>query len=202
VVTGEASVGSGNRRIEAFTGLEGFAYLARERDVVAQLTGLLKTQPGDLVGRVHDVVERLRATEKELERLRLAQLLAGGGQLAASALDVAGVALVAARLDGAGGGDVRTLATDVRARLDAHRPGAVVLLGVAEGKVAVVAAVNDAARALGVSANDLVRATAPHIAGRGGGKPDLAQGGGTEVAGVDAALEAVRSDVARAVGQG
>ncbi|MGN0064402.1 MAG: alanine--tRNA ligase-related protein, partial [Nocardioides sp.] len=202
VVTGEASVGSGNRRIEAYTGLEGFAYLARERDVVAQLTGMLKTQPDDLVGRVSDVVERLKATEKELEKLRVAQLLAGGAQMAASAVDVAGVSLVAARVDGAGGGDVRTIATDVRARLDASRPGAVVLLGVADGKVSVVAAVNEAGRAAGVSAGDLVRATAPHIAGKGGGKPDMAQGGGTDASGVDAALEAVRADVARSAGQG
>ncbi len=64
VITGESSVGSGNRRIEAFTGVEGFAYLARERDVVAQLTGLLKTQPDDLVGRVGDLVERLRAPRR------------------------------------------------------------------------------------------------------------------------------------------
>jgi alanyl-tRNA synthetase len=202
VVTGEASVGSGNRRLEAFTGLEGFAYLARERDVVSQLSGLLKAQPDDLVGRVQDMVERLKATEKELEKVRLAQLLAAGGRMAADAVDVSGVAVVAERLDGAGGGDVRTLATDVRARLDASRPGAVVLLGVADGKVAVVAAVNDAARAVGLSANDLVRATAPHIGGKGGGKPDMAQGGGTDPSGVPAALEAVRAEVARAAGQG
>ena len=61
VVTGETSVGSGNRRIEALTGVEGFAYLARERDVVAQLTGLLKTQPDDLVGRVQGLTERLKS---------------------------------------------------------------------------------------------------------------------------------------------
>ncbi len=202
VVTGEASVGSGSRRIEALTGLEGFAYLARERDVVAQLGTILKAQPGDILGRVQDMVERLKSTEKELEKVRLAQLLAAGGQMAADALDIAGVQVVAQRLDGAGGGDVRTLATDVRGRLDANRPGVVVLLGVAEGKVSVVAATNDAARERGLSANDLVRATAPHIDGKGGGKPDMAQGGGANAAGVDAALEAVRSDVARAAAQG
>ncbi|GGD26475.1 alanine--tRNA ligase [Nocardioides daphniae] len=200
VVTGEASVGSGNRRIEAFTGVEGFKYLARERDVVAQLTGMLKAQPDDLVGRVSDMVEKLKSTEKELEKVRLAQLLAAGGLMAAGARDVGGVAVVAQRLEGAGGGDVRTLATDVRARLDAARPGVVVLLGVNDGKVAVVAAVNDAARKVGLSANDLVRATAPHVDGKGGGKPDMAQGGGTNPAGVDAAIEAVVADVARVRG--
>ncbi|WP_110241336.1 alanine--tRNA ligase [Nocardioides gilvus] len=198
VVTGEASVGSGNRRIEAFSGVEGFNYLARERDVVAELTGMLKARPDDVVGRVQDMLERLKATEKELEKIRLAQLLANAGQLALAATDVSGVAVVAQRLDGAGGGDVRTLVTDVRARLDPERPGVVVLLGVSGGKVSVVAAANEAARAAGLSANDLVRATAPHIDGKGGGKPDMAQGGGTAPQGVDAAVAAVLADVARA----
>ena len=103
VVTGESSVGSGNRRIEAFTGVEGFAYLAKERDVVSQLTTLLKTQPNDLVGRVGDLVDRLKQTEKDMEKLRLGQLLASGGQLAAAADDVKGIKVVAHRADGVGG---------------------------------------------------------------------------------------------------
>lgn len=200
VVTGEASVGSGNRRIEALTGVEGFAYLARERDVVAQLTGLLKTQPDDLVGRVQDLTERLRAAEKELERARTSQLLAGGGQLAAQAVDVDGVAVVVHRAEGIGGGDVRTLALDVRSRLD--RAGAVVVAGVTDGKVALVAAVNDAGRERGVSANELVRTVGGLIGGRGGGKADVAQGGGSDATRLDEALGLVPGEVARMAGQG
>ncbi|MGZ6754717.1 MAG: alanine--tRNA ligase, partial [Nocardioides sp.] len=195
VVTGESSVGSGNRRIEAFTGVEGFSYLARERDVVAQLTGLLKTQPDDLVGRVGDLVERLRAAEKEVEKARVGQLLAAAGQLAASAVDVSGVSVVAHRADGAGGGDVRTLALDVRGRLAADRPGAVVVIGAADGKVSVVAATNELARERGVSANDLVRAVGPLVGGKGGGKDDVAQGGGTDTSRIDEALAAVTAAV-------
>lgn len=200
VVTGEASVGSGNRRIEALTGVEGFAYLARERDVVAQLTGLLKTQPDDLVGRVQDLTERLRAAEKELERARTTQLLAGGGQLAAQAVDVDGVAVVVHRAEGIGGGDVRTLALDVRSRLD--RAGAVVVAGVVDGKVALVAAVNDAGRERGVSANELVRTVGGLIGGRGGGKDDVAQGGGSDATRLDEALALVPGEVARMAGRG
>ncbi|WP_248581385.1 alanine--tRNA ligase [Nocardioides sp. InS609-2] len=200
VVTSEGSVGSGNRRIEALTGVEGFAHLARERDLVAQLTGMLKVQPDGVVSRVQDMVERLRAAEKELERARQSQLLAGGAGLAAAAVDVAGVAVVAQRLDGAGGGDVRTLALDVRGRLDASRPGAVVIAGVADGKVSVVAAVNDAGRARGVTANDLVRAVGQLVGGKGGGKDDVAQGGGSDVSRVDEALALVATEVARAAG--
>lgn len=202
VVTGEASVGSGNRRIEAFTGVEGFAYLARERDVVNELTTLLKAQPDDLVGRVGDLVERLRSAEKELERARLAQLLAGTAELAAQAQDIGGVALVAVRAPGASGGDVRTLALDVRGRLDPSQPAAVVVIGDGGGKPSVVAAVNDAGRARGLSANALVRAVGPHVGGKGGGKDDVAQGGGTDVGGIDAALAAVPAEIASVLAAG
>ncbi|GAB2981360.1 alanine--tRNA ligase [Nocardioides montaniterrae] len=198
VIQGEASVGSGNRRIEALTGVEGFRYLARERDVVGQLTTLLKTQPGDLVGRVEDVLERLKATEKEMEKIRLAQLLSGGAALAEGAVDVSGVRLVAQRLDGAGGGDVRTLATDVRARLQGDAPAVVVLIGAADGKAAIVAALNDAAQARGLAAGELVRVAAPFLDGKGGGKADMAQGGGTDVTRIDEALAAITATVAGA----
>ena len=197
VVTGEASVGSGNRRIEAFTGLEGFAYLARERDVVHQLTGLLKTQPDDLVPRVGDLLERLRNAEREIEKVRLGQLLSAGGELAAGAADVNGVRVVAHRADGAGAADVRALALDVRGRLPAAAPGVAVVIGNADGKVSVVAAVNDEARARGLSANDLVRAIGPLVGGKGGGKDDVAQGGGTDSSRIDEALALVATEVAR-----
>ncbi|WP_249411357.1 alanine--tRNA ligase [Nocardioides faecalis] len=197
VVTGESSVGSGNRRIEALTGVEGFAYLARERDVVHQLSTLLKTKPDDMVARVAEMVERLRQSEKEMEKIRLAQLLSGGAALAEGAKDVAGVRLVAQRVDGATGGDVRTLATDVRARLVGDAPAVVVLIGAADGKAAVVAALNDAAQARGLKAGDLVRAAAPLLGGKGGGKADLAQGGGTDVTRIDDALAAVTAAVAQ-----
>ncbi|WP_300681781.1 alanine--tRNA ligase [Nocardioides sp.] len=197
VINGESSVGSGNRRIEAFTGVEGFRYLAKERDMVAQLTELLKTQPVDLVARVTDLTERLKNTEKQLEKIHVAQLLASAGTIADAAVDVDGVAVVAARATGAGGGDARTLATDVRARLGS-RPSVVVIIGDADDKVAVVTATNDAARERGLSANDLLRALSPIVGGKGGGKPDLAQGGGTEVARIDEALATVPKLVAGA----
>jgi alanyl-tRNA synthetase len=192
VVTGESSVGSGNRRVEALTGAEGFAYLARERDVVSQLTTLLKAQPDDLVPRISDMVERLRSVEKEMERLRVQQLLAGAGELAQAAEDVHGVSFVGSVLAGAGGGDVRTLALDVRGRLPSDRPGAVVVVGTGGGKPSVVAAVNQAGQDAGVSANDLVRAATAQLGGKGGGKADVAQGGGVDAAKADDAVAAAR----------
>nr|WP_084100232.1 alanine--tRNA ligase [Nocardioides luteus] len=197
VVTSEASVGSGNRRIEAYTGVEGFNYLARERDVVSELNLLLKSKSDDVVGRVSDLMERLKAAEKEIARARTAQLLASGGSIAASAVDVNGVQVVAQRVPGVGGGDARTLAQDVRSRLG-DAPAAVVLFGDADDKVAVVAAVNPAGIAQGVKAGDLIKELAPVVGGRGGGKPDFAQGGGTEVGRIDEAVAKVKSLVAGA----
>ena len=167
---------------------------------MAQLTGILKAQPDDLVGRVSDLVDRLKAVEKEVQKARTAQLLSGGADLAARAADVNGVAVAAHRVDGAGGGDVRTLAMDVRGRLEASRPGAVVVAGVQDGKVAVVAAVNDRARERGVSANELVRAVGSLIGGKGGGKDDVAQGGGSDATRLDEALALVTTEIARMAG--
>jgi alanyl-tRNA synthetase len=204
VVTGETSVGSGNRRIEALTGVEGFGYLARERDVVAQLTGLLKTQPDDLVSRVQGLTERLRTAEKELEKARLTQLLGASADLAAGAQQVGPVKVVAHRADGAAGGDVRNLAMDVRGRLPQGEPGVVVIIGTQPDekgsvKVSVVAATNDEARARGLSAGELVRTVSPLLGGKGGGKDDVAQGGGTDASRIDEALTLVTQEVAAKV---
>jgi alanyl-tRNA synthetase len=197
---GESSIGSGVRRVEALVGGDAYQFLAREHVLVAQLSEALKVRPEELPERVNSIVEKLRAAEKEIEKVRLSQLLAGGADLAAHAEDVAGVRLVAHRADGAGGGDVRTLALDVRGRLPAGEPGVVVIIGNESGKVSVVAALNDPARDRGLSANELVRAIGPLVGGRGGGKDDVAQGGGSDASRIDEALQLVRAEIARASG--
>src|SRR5690606_27961193 len=86
VVTSDASDGAGNRRVEALVGIEGFRYLAKERDLVVQLTEVLKTKPDDVPGRVNDLIAGTQATEKELEKLKSAQILGAAGDLARDAL--------------------------------------------------------------------------------------------------------------------
>jgi alanyl-tRNA synthetase len=194
---GESSIGSGVRRVEALVGADAYRFLAREHVLVAQLSEALKARPEELPERVNDIVEKLRAAEKELEKVRVGQLLARAGELAAGAEQVGGIALVATAAPGAGGGDTRTLALDVRGRLSQGQPGVVVVIGEADGKVSVVAAVNDEARARGVSANELVRAVGPLVGGKGGGKDDVAQGGGTDASRIDEALALVRAEVAK-----
>ncbi|ABL81912.1 MULTISPECIES: alanine--tRNA ligase [unclassified Nocardioides] len=194
---GESSIGSGVRRVEALVGSDAYRFLAREHVLVAQLSDTLKVRPEQLPERVHDLVEKLREAEKEIERVRVGQLLAAAGELAAGAAKVGPVNLVAHRADGAGGGDVRTLALDVRGRLPQGEPGVVVVIGAVDGKVAVVAALNDEARARGLSANELVRAVGPLVGGKGGGKDDVAQGGGTDASRIDEAITLVTAEVGR-----
>ena len=195
VITSDGSVGAGNRRIEALTGIEGFEYLARERDVVRQLTDILKAQPGEVPGRVQDLMERLKAAEKAVERAKAAQLVGAAGDIAAAAKDVNGVAYVGHQADGAGGGDVRTLALDIRGRLPKEKPAVVVVIGTAGDKTSTVVALNEAAQAKGLSANTFVGLVSDKVGGRGGGKADVAQGGGTDVSAIPAALAAVENAI-------
>ena len=197
---GESSIGSGVRRVEALVGSDAYRFLAREHVLVNQLSETLKVRPEQLPERVNDIVEKLRLAEKEIEKVRVQQLLAAAGELAASATRVGPVHLVAHRADGASGGDVRTLALDVRGRLPQGEPGVVVVVGAADGKVSVVAALNDEAQARGLSANDLGRAVGPLVGGKGGGKADVAQGGGTDASRIDEALELVTTEVGRVGG--
>ncbi len=195
---GEASIGSGVRRVEALVGLDAFRYLAREHVLVQSLAGEFKAQPDELPERIGAVLDRLKTAERELDRLRVAQVLASAGTLAAGAQDVGGVQLVAAEAPaGVDGNDLRSLALDVRARLRPADPAVVVLASPSGSGAAFVAAVNDAGRAAGLSAGELVRVFAPVLGARGGGKPDLAQGAGGDAAKLGAAFAAVQSAVAQ-----
>jgi alanyl-tRNA synthetase len=196
---GESSIGSGVRRVEALVGTDAYQFLAREHVLVAQLSEALKVRPEQLPERVNDLVERLRNAEKEIEKVRVAQLLAAAGELASNPTDVYGVRFVGHRVDGANAGDVRKLALDIRGRMPASVPGVVAIIGSTGGKPAVVVAVNDEARSWGVSANALVKVAAAALGGSGGGKDDVAQGGGADVANIDQALRDVEFAVGRAV---
>jgi alanyl-tRNA synthetase len=198
---GESSIGSGVRRVEALVGGDAYRFLAREHVLVAQLSEVLKVRAEELPERVGDLVERLRTAEKEIERTRVQQVLAAAGSLASDAKDVYGVSFVGHRVDGAGAGDVRKLALDVRGRLPQGRPGVVAIIGASNGKPAVVVAVNDEARSWGLSANALVKAAAVSLGGSGGGKDDVAQGGGADVTHTDQALVEVEHAVGRVATQ-
>ncbi len=189
----EASIGSGVRRVEALVGMDAFRYLAREHVLVSQLAEQFKARPEELPERIGGVVERLRLAERELEKVRADAVLSSAGELAAGAEDVTGTALVAVSApDGVSGNDLRALASDVRGRLG-QRPGVVALFSADGPKVSFVVATTAAARDRGLAAGKLIPAFAAAVGGRGGGKPDLAQGGGTDPTGVPAAVDALRA---------
>ena len=193
---GESSIGSGVRRIEALVGIDAFRFFARESVLVSQLSEQLKARPEELPERISGVVSRLREAERELNRLRSAALLESAGQIAAAAEDVAGVAFVAHQVpDGTDADAIRKLALDARGRIPGQRPAVVMVTGVPADRPVVVIAVNDAGRESGIAAGPLVGSAAKALGGGGGGKPDIAQGGGAPNASataMNAAFEAVR----------
>jgi alanyl-tRNA synthetase len=199
----DASVGSGVHRVEALVGMDAMRHISKEHLLVSQLAEQFKVPPEELPDRIAGVVSRLRSAEKELEQLRVSQVLQSAGDLAGRAADVHGVALVAERVpDGMDGSSLRALAGAVRGQLT-QRPGVVALMSAdPAGKVAFVVAVNAAAQDRGLNAGKLVPAFAGEVGGRGGGKADMAQGGGSHPAGIPAALGALRSELDRAVASG
>ncbi|EYR62816.1 alanyl-tRNA synthetase [Actinotalea ferrariae CF5-4] len=199
-LTGEQSVGSGSRRVEAVVGLEAFHHLARERALVTALTDALKVRPEELPERVSGLVARLKDAEKELAGLRQGQLLAAAASVAAGAADVGGVRVVTHEAGAvASADDLRTLALDVRHRLG-ESPAVVAVGGVAKDRPVVLVTVNPAGRALDLRAGALAKVAAGALGGGGGGKDDVAQGGGTDVTALPAALAAVRGAVAERAG--
>ncbi|BBY16329.1 alanine--tRNA ligase [Mycolicibacterium litorale] len=197
-ILGESSVGSGVRRVEAYVGLDSFRHLAKERALMAGLASSLKVPSEEVPARVAGLVERLRAAEKELDRLRLANARAAAVNAVAGAELVGKVRLVAQRMAGGmSAGDLRTLVGDIRGKLGGD-PAVVALIAEGENDtVPFVVAVNPAAQDLGLRANELVKQFGAAVNGRGGGKADLAQGSGKGAAGIDAALAALRAEIDR-----
>lgn len=194
-LTGESSVGSGVRRLEAFVGMEALQYLAKERAIVAELSSMVKAQPGELVERISDVLGRVKDAERQVEQLRREQVLAAAGSITDHAKDVTGVTLVAHHAQGASADDVRAMVLDARGRLGEERPAVVAVAGDAGGRPVVVVATNALARERTLQAGALVKVAAQTLGGGGGGKPDLAQGGGQDATRIGDALAAIERAV-------
>ncbi|MFB0834404.1 alanine--tRNA ligase [Arthrobacter halodurans] len=193
---GEQSVGSGNRRVEALVGMEAFRHGAAERALVSELTEMFRVPSNQLSERIQSTVARLRAAEKELEKLRRDQLAARAGELVAQATDVSGIRVLAHDAGAVGSADdLRGLALDLRGRLGTGA-AAVAVTGVANARPLVLVATNEAARAAGVKAGALVRTAAGILGGGGGGKDDVAQGGGQDATKTAEALSAVVRQIA------
>ncbi|WIY83889.1 alanine--tRNA ligase [Propionimicrobium sp. PCR01-08-3] len=198
-VLGEQSVGSGARRVEALVSTDAFAHMAAERALVSQLSDTLRVQPDQLGDRVQSMVAELKQAQKTIADLRMGQLQAQTAGIVQAAHDIDGVAFAAQVLADVNAGDLRTLAAQVRDKFGSR--AAVVVLISTGVKPSVVVAVNGQARDLGIKAGEIVRRAAAELGGKGGGKDDMAQGGGSNSDTAPQAVEAARHEVETVLGR-
>jgi len=188
-IVAEAGVAAGVRRVEAITGSNALRYLQEQERRVQGVSALLKTQPDELAERVAGMLDNLRALEKEVARLKGRLASGQGDDLAGQAFDVKGIKVLAATMDGA---DVPALRETMDKLKDKLKSAAIVLAAVSEGRVSLIAGVTADLTAK-VKAGELVNMVAGQIGGKGGGRPDMAQAGGTDAAALPAALASVPS---------
>ncbi|MGD9586727.1 MAG: alanine--tRNA ligase, partial [Brachymonas sp.] len=188
----EGGVASGVRRIEAVTGANALAYLQGLEHTVSEAAQALKTPPSELLGRIGQLQEQTRHLEKEIAALKGKLASSQGDELAGQAVDVKGVKVLAARLEGA---DARTLRETMDKLKDKLKSAAIVLAAVEGDKVQIAAGVTKD-RTAALKAGELVNFVAQQVGGKGGGKPDMAMAGGTQPAHLDQALQGVQAWVA------
>jgi alanyl-tRNA synthetase len=197
----EGSIGAGVRRVEALVGTDAYQFLAREHLLVQRLSELVKAPADEVLDRVERTIASLKDAERELGKVRSAQLAASVDGIVGEGTDIGPVRLWAFQApDGTSAGDLRELAMKAKGRARQGSASVFVGVAVADAKVSVVAAATSEAIALGLSASALLQAAAGFIDGRGGGKDDFAQGGGTNTAGIPNALTAVMDMVRERVG--
>ena len=191
-IVSEGGVAAGIRRVEAVTGNNALHFLQSMEDKINEAAAILKTHPGDLVNRVAQLQESLRQAERELEKVNSKLAASQSDELAGQAIDVNGIKVLAARMDGADAGVLRETMDALKAKL---KTAAIVLASVQGDKVSLIAGVT--ADSIGkVKAGDLVNFVAQQVGGKGGGKPEMAMAGGTDPSKLAAALEGVRDWVA------
>lgn len=194
-IVAESGVAAGVRRVEAITGDNALAYLQSLEGTVTQLAGTLKSAPAEVPARLQQVLDQVRALEKELASLKGKLASSQGDDLLASAVDVKGIKVLAAMLEGA---DAKALRDTMDKLKDKLKTAAIVLATVDGGKVQIAAGVtNDSLAKL--KAGDLVNFVAQQVGGKGGGKPDMAMAGGTEPGKLAAALASVQGWVGERV---
>ncbi|HFG8808574.1 TPA: alanine--tRNA ligase [Corynebacterium striatum] len=198
-VLGESSVGSGARRIEAYSGMDAFRYYSKETALVEGISRELKIQSEDLPERIAQLTEKLKAAEKQIDELHKARLMAQTADMIGGAITVNGFTVISVRLpNNVSGGDLRTVATDIKNRLG-DEAGVVVLASENEGgKTPFIVGATKAAVARGIKAGDLVKTISGYVDGKGGGKPDMAQGSGANAEGLQAAFNALRDELEKA----
>ena len=197
----EGSIGAGVRRVEALVGTDAYRFLAREHVLVSRLTELVKAPAEELVERIERTIASLKDAERDLAKVKSAQMTASMGDIIGEGEDVGPVRVWTVEApEGIEPGMLRELVTKASGRVRPEIPSVMIVASTADGRVGLVTWANAKAIEAGVAAGDLLKAALPAVDGRGGGKPDMAQGGGANPAGIPAALAAAKDAVRAKVG--
>ena len=190
-ITSEGAVAAGIRRVEGVTGEAARQYLEGQAGITRQAADIFKTKPEDVPSRIEALMAERKQLEKDLSEAKKQLALGGGGGAAAGPEDINGISFLGRVLDGVSGKDLRSMLNDQLAQLGS---GIVAFIARDGGKVAVAVAVSEDVQATH-SAADLVNKGAAEVGGRGGGKPGMAQAGGSQPENADAALAAIKSAI-------
>jgi alanyl-tRNA synthetase len=187
-IVAQSAVAAGIRRVEAVTAQGALDYVQQQTTALEGVAEMLKAHPMEIGSRLNQIMDNVRALEKELARLKSKLAASQGDDLADQAVAVGAARVLAAKLDGA---DVKSLRETVDKLKDRLKSAAVVLASSEGGKVTLIAGVTDDLTAK-VKAGELVNFVAQQVGGKGGGRPDLAQAGGTDPAKLPQALASVK----------
>ena len=194
-IVSESGIAAGVRRIEAVTGEAAMQWFSQSESLLSELGGLVKAGRDSVVDKYRALNERNRSLEKEIERLNAKLASAQSGELISSAIEIDGIKLLATKIEGADAKSLRDMLDQLKNKLGSG----VVVLGAEDGeKVSLVAGVTKDLTDR-VKAGDLIRNLAAQVGGKGGGRPDMAQGGGTDPAALPAAIASVEALVRAAV---
>jgi alanyl-tRNA synthetase len=194
----EGSVGTGVRRVEALVGADAYSFLAREHVLLNNIAQNLKSRPEDLYERIESLVLKLKDAEKEIEKVRAGQLRSQLDKYLKTS-EVSGVELKTAIFpDGTSANDVRDIVNELKSSMSSVA-GVICAIATSEGKASIVIAATDHAISKGLSAGVLLSKVSAVMDGKGGGKPELAQGGGTKIEAIPDALTLLASEISKTV---
>jgi len=195
-IVSESGVASGIRRVEAITGDRALSFMQSLEQQLHQAAGLMKTAPAELGSRLSQLLENSRQLEKELSRLKAKLAASAGDDLASQAVSVGGAKFLATTVEGVASAELRSLLDSLKSKLQS---AAIVLASVEGERVSIIAGVTSDLTAK-IKAGDLVNHVASRVGGKGGGRPDMAQGGGTQPADLPKAMESLRGHVQATLG--
>ncbi len=191
-IVSETGIASGVRRIEALTGLVALGHLRRQERALRQVADLLKSPVSEVSTRVEKLLDERRSAEREIDRLRAEQRGEASKDLSGTAKEIAGIKVIASRIDGVAAKELRGMVDQLRDQL---RSGVVLLAVEAEGRVSLALGVTQDLTAR-FGAGDLIREVAQIVGGKGGGRPDFAQAGGSDPSQLEAAFDRLEALIA------